>query len=381
MKKALVAASLVGVSATAAHAQSSVTLYGLLDAGLTYSSNVRGASAWKASTGNVGSKWGVLGTENLGGGTKAIFKLENGFNIFNGMVQTGNNRLFGREAWVGLSSARYGALTLGRQYDSLVNYLGPIALTGTTYGAPPAAHPFDNDNLDNSFRVNNSVKYQSVNYGGFKFGALYGFSNKAGGFADNRVYSAGASYTYGPLNVAIAYLQLNSDVNAAPVNTGGAVTGDTVFTARRQRTFGAGLTYAFSPALTFGFVFTQTRLNNDVGIASTFTGLPANIDFTSNTVRFNNYEANLRYSVTPTLSVAGGYTFTDASFDDLSPKYHQLTLQVAYALSKRTDVFLQGEYQHVSGLSGTGLGAFISSVGMSSGPNAFFGAAGMRARF
>ena len=63
-------------------------------------------------------------------------------------------------------------MTLGRQYDSVVDYLGPLALTGTQYGGTQFAHPFDNDNLDNSFRINNSVKYQSANYAGFKFGAL-----------------------------------------------------------------------------------------------------------------------------------------------------------------------------------------------------------------
>ena len=91
-------------------------------------------------------------------------------------------REFGRQAFVGLSSDQYGAVTLGRQYDSVVDYLGPLALTGTQYGGTQFAHPFDNDNLDNSFRVNNSVKYTSANYAGFKFGGMYGFSNEAGGF-------------------------------------------------------------------------------------------------------------------------------------------------------------------------------------------------------
>ncbi|MDI7047719.1 porin, partial [Escherichia coli] len=108
--------------------------------------------------------------------------------------------MFGRQAFVGLSSESYGALTAGRQYDSVVDYLGPLSLTGTQYGGTHFAHPYDNDNLDNSFRVSNSIKYQSINYGGFKFGGLYGFSNQAGGFSSNRAYSVGASYNWGPLN-------------------------------------------------------------------------------------------------------------------------------------------------------------------------------------
>src|ERR1700761_8366418 len=212
MKKTLMVAALTGVCATAAHAQSSATLYGLIDAGITYTNNQQGRSKWKATSGSDnGSRWGLRGAEDLGGGLKAIFTLENGFNIMNGTNGQGG-REFGRQAFVGLSSDQFGAVTLGRQYDSVVDFLGPLALTGTQYGGTQFAHPFDNDNLDNSFRVNNSVKYTSANYAGFKLGAQYGFSNAAGGFNNNREYSVGASYNYGPLNVAAGYLQLNNSL-------------------------------------------------------------------------------------------------------------------------------------------------------------------------
>ena len=97
--------------------------------------------------------------------------LENGFNLSNGKLGQ-NSREFGRQAFVGLSSDQFGSVTLGRQYDSLVDYLAPLALNGTQYGGTLSAHPYDNDNLNNSVRINNSGKFQSVNYGGFKFGAL-----------------------------------------------------------------------------------------------------------------------------------------------------------------------------------------------------------------
>ncbi len=98
-----------------------------------------------------GSRWGLRGSEDLGGGLKAIFTLENGFGINDGTLKQGG-RLFGRQAFVGLSSDQFGAVTLGRQYDSMVDYVGPLALTGTQYGGTQFAHPFDNDNLNNSFR-------------------------------------------------------------------------------------------------------------------------------------------------------------------------------------------------------------------------------------
>jgi general bacterial porin, GBP family len=378
MKKTLMVAALTGVFATAAHAQSSVTLYGLIDAGITYTNNQNGHSNWKETSGSVnGSRWGLRGAEDLGGGLKAIFTLENGFNINNGTLGQGG-REFGRQAFVGLSSDQFGSLTLGRQYDSVVDFLGPLALTGTQYGGTQFAHPFDNDNLDNSFRVNNSVKYTSANYAGFKMGAQYGFSNAAGGFSNNREYSVGASYNYGPLNVAAAYLQLNNGNN--PLQTAGAVSGDAPFVAGRQRIFGGGISYAFGPA-TVGFVFTQTMLDNASAISSAGTQNGTTLGLTDGHVRFTNYEVNGRYNLTPALSLAANYTYTNSRIDGVSPKWHQVDLQTAYALSKRTDVYLQGEYQHVIGLDGAPLGATINGVGVSSSSNVVSATVGVRHRF
>jgi predicted porin len=206
MKKCLLAgAALVTLTGTA-HAQSSVTLYGLIDAGLTYTNSQisgtgsGGHSNWQMTSGSVQySRWGLRGAEDLGGGLKAIFTLESGFNVNNGQLSS-NNRLFNRQAFVGLTSREYGTLTLGRQTDDMVDFVAPLSLTGTEFGGVHFAHPFDVDNLNDSFQINNSVKYQSPEYYGFKIGALYGFSNQAGGFANNRAWSVGMSYVWGPLN-------------------------------------------------------------------------------------------------------------------------------------------------------------------------------------
>ncbi len=73
------------------------------------------------SSGNLqGSRWGLRGTEDLGGGLKAIFVLENGFNVFNGTLGQGGDEL-GRQAYVGLPTTQFGTVTLGRQYDSVVD--------------------------------------------------------------------------------------------------------------------------------------------------------------------------------------------------------------------------------------------------------------------
>jgi GBP family porin len=106
MKKSLLALAALSTFAGMAHAQSTVTLYGIADAGILYTNNV-GTSAkhgalWQVASGNEsGSRWGLTGAEDLGGGLKAIFKLENGFNVNNGTLGQGG-REFGRQAYVGL---------------------------------------------------------------------------------------------------------------------------------------------------------------------------------------------------------------------------------------------------------------------------------------
>ncbi|NKJ47924.1 porin [Burkholderia sp. SG-MS1] len=382
MKKTLMVAALTGVFATAAHAQSSVTLYGLIDAGITYTNNQHGHSNWQMTSGSVnGSRFGLRGAEDLGGGLKAIFTLENGFGINDGTLKQ-NSRLFGRQAFVGLASDQFGAVTLGRQYDSMVDYVGPLTLTGTQYGGTQFAHPFDNDNLNNSFRINNSVKYQSANYGGFKFGALYGFSNQAAGFANNRAYSAGASYNWGGLNVAAAYMQLNSNganTAAAAFNSGGAVSGDNTFFAERQQTWGAGANYAFGPA-TVGLVYSQTNLSGLAGISQSSSGVAGGVGFPTNSAHFQNFEANARYALTPALSIAGAYTYTRANLSSSHMHWNQFNLQTAYSLSKRTDVYLQGVYQQTN--EGAIVDASINGLGAASSSNKQIAVtAGLRHRF
>ncbi len=211
MKKSLIVVAVAASFASVAHAQSSVTLYGLLDAGLTYTSNVNHNAKWAAGSGGINqSMFGLRGSEDLGGGLKAIFTLESGFNINNGKFAN-NNGMFNRQAFVGLSSAQFGTVTLGRQYDAAQDYLAPLTATGS-WGGTYFAHPFNNDNLSTNggYAVNNSIKYSSANYAGFTFGGTYGFSNQAGAFANNREYSVGAAYQWQGLHLGAAYAQQNN---------------------------------------------------------------------------------------------------------------------------------------------------------------------------
>ncbi|SPB17710.1 porin protein [Caballeronia novacaledonica] len=364
-----------------AHAQSSVTLYGIIDAGIMYTNNVaKGGtqgSLWQATSGNInGSRWGLRGSEDLGGGLKAIFVLENGFNVQNGRLGQ-NGREFGRQAYVGLSATSYGSLTLGRQYDSLVDFVAPLSATAGTFGDTGFAHPFDNDNLNHSIRMSNAVKYASANYAGFKFGALYAFSNNTD-FAMNRAYSAGGSYSYGPLNVAVGYLQINGSNST---NTSGAIdvaestangTGGFVLGANRQWVLGAGVNYAFGPALV-GFVFTRSVYQGTTSFNSV-----------NGAMSFNNYELNAKYAFTPSISFGIADTYTDGHAANsrtfgADPKFNQVNVQAVYSFSKRTDVYAEAMYQHAIGAQYV---AFINtSGGASSTANQVVGTVGIRTRF
>ena len=332
--------------ATAASAQSSVTLYGIVDAGFTYvnneataqgDANTHNATVRLAGSNVQDSRWGLKGQEDLGRGMKAIFTLESGFDVTRSVATRWPN--FRPSGIRRRDEQRLRHRDLGRQYDSVVDYLGPLTANGS-WGGTYFTHPFDNDNTYNSFRVNNSVKYQSANYGGFSFGGLYGFSNAAGGFASNRAYSAGMQYANGPFKIAAAYLQTQ---NTNSGNAGGAIT-DTLDANRlsvglvpsqSQRTYGVGANYSVG-ALTFGGLWTQSRFQYDMGDSA---------------LRFNNYELNARYNLTPALALGGAYTYTDVkgsvpgSRNSDHTQYHQIRLQADYSLSKRTDIYAEGVAQ------------------------------------
>src|SRR5471032_422998 len=113
------------LSAVPAFAQSSVTLYGVVDNGLSYQSSQTSLGSTSGGRSNTkmvqgvwaGSRFGLKGAEDLGGGTKAIFQLESGFNSATGAAQF-TNAMFGRQAWIGVTNNSYGTFQAGRQYTA-----------------------------------------------------------------------------------------------------------------------------------------------------------------------------------------------------------------------------------------------------------------------
>ena len=344
---AAVSAIFVTTFAAPASAQTSVTLYGVLDEGINYTNNVGRGHVYELASGFAqGSRWGLKGAEELGGGLKAIFQLENGFDVSSGRLNQGG-RMFGRQAFVGLSAERYGTLTFGRQYDSVVDYLAQTTANGNWAGAL-FSHPFDNDNTDNTFRLDNAVKYTSPSISGFQFGGVYSFSNDTN-FANNRAYSLGGQYAYGGLLVAAAYLQANNPGNGA----NGAITAnDASFIAARMRVFGGGITYTFGPA-TAGFVYTNSNYLKPTG--NGYLGVTPLVPpgVLLNSLKYQNFEVNGKYQISPMLFVGAQYVYTmetfDASSGGVKPRIHSFGLMADYNLSKRTDVYVQGAYQQVTG--------------------------------
>jgi len=380
MKRSHFSVACLGLFATPfAHAQSSVTLYGLLDVGIQYTNNAGTGSLIRQTSGNInGSRFGLRGNEDLGGGLAAIFVLEGGVTLNNGKSAQ-DGRLFGRQAYVGLASKEYGTVSLGRQYDAFTDTLIPLSATSINFGDTAFAHPFDNDEMIHSFRLSNTAKYASPVYRGLKFEAQYAFSNSTD-FAVNRGYSVGLGYSIGHLSAGVGYFQLNGtkgttinspgtlDINESQANnTAGFVLGADV-----QRIVGAGVNYEIGKGKV-GFVYTHSEFQGSTSFGSQ-----------GGTVRFDNYELNGKYLLMPQLSVGVEYTFTNghvtnSSTFGSSPKWNQLGVQTVYNFSKRTDVYVEGVYQHVSGRN---FSAFIyNSGGASSTGNQVVGMMGMRTRF
>ncbi len=359
--------ALAALGSQAASAQSSVTLYGIIDAGITYTNNQKGGSAWQATSGNVqGSRWGLLGSEDLGGGNRAIFKLENGFNPDNGALGQGG-RIFGRSAWVGLSNARYGTVTLGRQYNSVQDYFANVQANGTGALTQYANVVYDTYDLNNTYRTNNAVKYTSPTMGGLTGNVMYAFSNTAGGFANNREWSAGLDYVNGPLRLDAAYA-LNDNPGA---NTAGAAPSDNYYSlassiisnVARNQVWGAGGAYKLGPA-TVAVLYTNSRFDL----------------LTGGTLRFANYEADLTWQLTPSILLAAAYFYTDqqsTSSTATNAHYHQGTIGGEYFLSKTTDLYLNAAYQRASGAK-----AWIDGTSLpSSNDHQIVAVAGIRHKF
>lgn len=364
-----------------AHAQSNVTIYGAVDAAMTYVNNSGGKSAWQAASGGrAGDKFGFKGTEDLGGGLSAIFTLEAGFNIMNGASQPANT-MFGRQAFVGLSDARLGTLTIGHQYSMTNDYFVPLS-TAFMFAGGLGATLGDIDGSWNYNKINNVIKYESQTYNGLKFSTMFSFGNTAGDFSKDRTYGFGTSYTTGGLQLAGAYMNIRtpgtSIYGASSAAQAGAAYTNPVsnpifqnyITANSEQVVGGGAKYTFGNHQVSA-MYENVRFLDIVRTASNPTA-PAN-------AAFNNYQINYGYTFTPRTMTGIGYQYSFAP----GARYQSVEGGAAYNFSKTTYVYGIVVWQHASGHDSTGKAAVADIFGLtaSTTPNQLALRVGLRKLF
>jgi len=204
MKKTIIALGLLCGAGGMAHAQSSVTIYGLVDAGVVHESGSAAGSITKL-TGSVGSgsRLGFRGVEDLGGGLSAHFLLESGFQPDTGTLGQGG-LLFGRQGFVGVKG-NFGTFNFGRQYTPhflTASFVDPFASglagTNTTIMAISGA------------RMNNTVKYITPDLAGWSAELVYGFGESNGSVSENSAFGGFVSYVAGPFSARLAHHNKNT---------------------------------------------------------------------------------------------------------------------------------------------------------------------------
>ena len=348
MKKLVMAAAVLGAFAGTAHAQTSVTLYGIADGDLRFDHTNIGTLKSIGSGGESGSRWGIRGSEDLGGGLKANFIFEQGIDITDNSVPQGSigggasagqgglssaphsstgSRLFGRIATVGLAGP-FGEIRFGRGYNPL--FL--VQATADPFGAGFVAQ-VSNLYINNTIRNDNAVYYDTPKFlGGLQLSGVYQFGEsttnvtapQAAGVPaqskrGNDRYGAGITYANGPLFVGAGYEQIKSNLDTYRIRTGDvAATYDfgilklhalywrtrndnNLATAGQVRlkenTYSVGLTVPFG-AWTFLGQFTRLNDKSSYNFNNVAYGNP----------RTNNYGAGLRYSLSKRTILYAAYS-------------------------------------------------------------------------
>jgi predicted porin len=328
-----------------AMAQSSVTLYGIVDIGLEYINNTAsGGSQTSVASGNLsGSRFGLKGVEDLGGGLSAIFTLENGFNPNNGTLGQstrgiGTNastttRLFGRQAWVGLSYKGQ-RLTLGRQnsvfFDQLITY-DPMGVA-TRY----SSYALD---ASSAGRIDNSVKYFGT-FGPVTATAMYSTRYDAGYGSEvpeaeltGRYFGGLVNYAMGPVAASVSYEQRNS--NTVATNTG---------TERRASVAASYTAGSFKGFAGFRFLRASTNF-----LPTEPFPLPPG----SEAATANMYWLGAQYFVTPAFALTATGYYQDVHATKADPWL--AVLLADYFVSKRTDLYALVGYAHNKSNSNVGL--------------------------
>lgn len=372
MKKSLFAIAALTTIAGSAQAQSSVTLFGLLDAGAYY---INGVTTSSNNTFGVlsntisSSNWGIKGTEDLGQGLKARFYAESGINVRNGALGQSSaekadvsatgapvlTTLFDRGLYVGLQG-NWGSLDIGNKLNPLwAANSGILPVSGNSVATNTAKTlGFGNSNF-----THNSLTYTLPAISGFNAAVQYGFGNAvsgsaAGGSAAGSVLSGAVDYTTGGLNVRAAaqkrwgngtYLSANfTGDTAGPSSTG--LNAKSV----NQTTYLLGAKYKISD-FTIGAGWISNDVTPGVGVAV------INASKYANNYMNNAFQVGVGYQATP--AVLLGLNWVGATSGS-----NLINAQARYAFSKRTQAYAQVGYaMNKNGLNGAGLGNFLALDG------------------
>lgn len=346
MKKSFVkktlALAVLGSLGSLAYAQSSVQLYGIVDAAVRTTTNH--GKTQMVGGGMSQSRWGINVTEDLGGGLAAIANLENRFLTDSGTTASAN---YFQQSWVGLRSKSFGQLTLGRQYNVLFDV---VTSTYASFPYSPYMEVYKPEiGLSMGARNNNMLKYVAE-FGAVRGGLQYSFDEKR---ADNK--SAGAYLRYSANGVSLggAYLYTK-------------MPGGTEFDA-----YTLGGSYKTGPWY-FSAGYGLNKRKNDLGVSP--AGIPdaaiiaaywateTNGGFQSGDSKKRQlFQLGAGYQVTPQLNLGVHYYHAKqngSASGGFNNKADFIVAVADYAFSKRTDAYFGVDYTRVRG----GAGSYIEKT-------------------
>lgn len=337
MKKSSLLLITAGLVSTGAYAQSSVTVYGIVDTSIRYLSNdnPQGNSNLRMDNGAISnSRVGFKGVEDLGGGLKAEFRLENGFSSDTGALANGTNILFGRQSWVGLSGT-FGKVSLGRQntplFDLMADHFDPLTVGNyeTNAWLPAAA---------TRIRSDNTIRYDG------QFGPVAAAVSYSAG------EQAGSARAGSQISSALRY-------NVAGFAVGGGFQQTVDKTAQRNKatTYNLSASYDFGVAKVFAGYY---RLKDATGLNGLFmstTGYSTAATQSGNTVgverKDDGYFFGARYNATTALTLTGAFYYDkskNVAYDRVGNvgdgKRYAVAGVAEYALSKRTQLYTSIDY-------------------------------------
>jgi len=337
MKKSLFALAALGAFASAAQAQSTVTLYGALDAGLAYITGVQAstttaqtaATSATAVTGTqlaytegtiVSNAWGMRGSEDMGGGMKANFHLES--DILTTSGGTHSSGLFRRAANVSLADAKLGEVFLGRRGNAYIIATGQmLPVSGNT------AHQWRTVTGSSvGDQISNSVTYATPTIMATNVVAQIGMNNTVDNGDDGTMFAAHlVNKSIKNLQFTAAYNNMKglraSTAGTAATGNGNAAAANATTTNREG--YAVGLKYKVTPAIEVGAIYNHGRNNNggSAGAATTNQSTGQGL-------------FGVGYQATPKILLGANYGKTTFQAE-------MINLQAHYMLSKRTRLYSQ----------------------------------------